>query len=444
MVRMWRDLAEQLLLVSLALPVLTLGAFGLAWLAGARITERVITRFSTAATALAAVFTWAGAGIGLANGLFPLEVGPFHWFAVADYAFDLTFRWDLVSLVMALGAATLSALTVGFSVHYLHREKGVVRYFMLMLLFSSAMQWLVVSGSYDQLFLGWELVGLTSILLVAYFGERAQPVIAAVRVMIVYRLCDLGLLVGAVVMHQAAHGTRFGQLEHAQLSPAVATTVALLMLLAASGKAAQLPFGTWLPRAMEGPTTSSAVFYGALSVHAGIYLLIRSEPIFEQSTLASVAAVLVGGVTATVGGLQARIQPDAKTSLAWASMSQLGLMVVEVGLHLPTVALVHLFGHASLRGFQMLKAPSLLHDSIALRKVLGVSSLAARTAPLPPLLYRVLRDGFFIDIVLERLFIAPVMLLGRLFERAESAWADRVARQQVARQEREKAPEVSR
>lgn len=434
---MWRDLVEALLVSSLALPPVALAGLGLSWLFGLPVSEGAVTRVSVLATALAALFTGAGAAIALWQGFLPVEFGPYPWFSVGHYTFAFSFRWDAVSLVMALGSTVLSGLVVGFSVPYLHREKGVFRYFALMLLFSGAMQWLVVAGSYEQLFLGWELVGLTSILLVAFFNERAQPVHAAVRVMVVYRLADLGLLIGAVVMHQVAHGTHFGNLHQAHLTEGQATAIALLLLLAASGKAAQLPFGTWLPRAMEGPTPSSAVFYGALSVHAGIYLLIRSAPLFEKSTVASVAAVVMGGTTAFAGALVARVQADAKSSLAWASMSQLGLMVVEVGLHLPTVALVHLFGHASLRGYQMLRAPSLLHDTIGLRKALGVGSLALGAHPVRGWLYRALRDGLFIDVVVERYLVRPVLKLGGLFERLEQAWARRVGGEP-------RAPEVKR
>ena len=441
---MWRDAVELLLLSALAAPPVALAGLGLAWLLGVTVSETVTTRVAVLATGLAASFTVVGASVGAWHGVFPLEVGPYTWFSVGHYSFDFVFRWDTVSLVMALGSTILSGLVVGFSVNYLHREQGVFRYFVLMLVFAAGMQWLVVAGSYEQLFLGWELVGLTSILLVAFFNERTQPVAAAIRVMIVYRLSDLGLLVGAVVMHQAAHGTRFGSLHLAHLTEGQATAIALLLLLAASGKAAQLPFGGWLPRAMEGPTTSSAVFYGALSVHAGIYLLIRSEPLFEQSPVASVAAVAMGGTTAFAGAMLSRVQADAKTSLAWGSMSQLGLMVAEVGLHLPTVALVHLAGHASLRGYQMLRAPSLLHDSIALRKALGAGTLDLGSRTVPAWLYRALRDGLFIEILLERFLVRPVLGLGHVFERLEQAWTRRVGGEDGAKAPPDKPQEVHR
>jgi NADH-quinone oxidoreductase subunit L len=420
---MWLELTSFALGASLALPALALVVLGLAWLFGDAPEEPFVARLATGATGLSALLAVAGTGVGALSGAFPLEVGPLTWFGVGHYAFELTFRWDLVSLVMVLGVTILSGLVVAFSTRYLHRERGFFRYFVAMLTFAFAMHWLVVAGSYDQLFVGWELVGLTSILLVSFFHERAAPVSAAIRVMISYRFADLGLLLGAVAMHQAAHGTRFGHVHAEQLSSGQATTIALLMLLAASGKAAQLPFSGWLPRAMEGPTTSSAVFYGGLSVHAGIYLLIRSAPLFQASLVASIAAVAIGGGTALAGAVLSRVQPDAKGSLAWASASQLGLMVVEIGLHLPELALAHLVGHASLRCFQLLRAPSLLHDSIALRKALGSTSLALGTRPLPPGLYRALREGLFLDALLDRWVVRPTLALGHGLQRFEAALA---------------------
>lgn len=414
------EAALSLLFTALALPPLALVILGLSWFMGWKVSERVTRVLAVGATGLSALLTAVGGAVALVQHRLPLTSLPWTYFEVGNYRFELIFQWDAVSLSMALACSLISSLVVSFSTRYLHREEGHFRYFILMLIFASAMQWLVVAGSYDQLFLGWELVGLTSILLVAFFNDRTQPVLAAIRVMATYRICDVGLLLASVLMHHAAHGTTFAQLNAASLPAAQATPIALLLLLAASGKAAQLPFGGWLPRAMEGPTSSSALFYGALSVHAGIYLLIRSEPLFEASTVASVAAVTVGGITAISGAAMSRVQSDAKSSLAWASMSQLGLMVVEVGLHLPTVALLHLFGHASLRGFQLLKAPSLLHDTLQLRKDLGRSTLALNVKTLPAPLYRFLREGLFLEVLFEAWLVRPLLALGRRFERIDS------------------------
>src|SRR5690606_22872823 len=154
-----------------------------------------------------------------------------------------------------------------FSTRYLHGQKGFVRFFLLLALFATGMQLLVSAASIDQLFLGWELVGLTSALLVAYFQERRAPVEGGLRVFVTYRLCALGLLIGAVLLHQTSGTSDLARAPEAMRAHAgtATTLVPLLLLLAAMGKSAQFPFGAWLPRAMEGPTPSSALFYGALS-----------------------------------------------------------------------------------------------------------------------------------------------------------------------------------
>src|SRR5438045_9561197 len=139
-------------------------------------------------------------------------------------------------------------------------------------------------------------------------------------------------------------------------------TVSLLLLLAAAGKAAQVPFSGWLPRAMEGPTPSSAIFYGAISIHAGAYLLLRVQPMLVQSGFACAMVIAIGVATAIHGTMAGRASADAKTSLASASLTQVGIVFVEIGIGWQSIALVHISGHAMVRTLQFLRAPSMLHD----------------------------------------------------------------------------------
>ena len=200
---------------------------------------------------------------------------------------------------------------------------------------------------YDLLLGGWELVGITSVLLIAFFDERREPVRNSIRVFAAYRLADVGLLLAIFFIHYSPHSY---------------TTIGLLLLVAAAGKSAQFPFSGWLPRAMEGPTPSSAIFYGAISVHLGAYLLLRSSHIIDQSPWASAAIFFIGAQTALVATLVHRVSPDAKTSLAYAAMAQLGIVFVEISLGFPRLALAHIIGHAIVRTLQFLRAPSMLHD----------------------------------------------------------------------------------
>jgi hypothetical protein len=224
----------------------------------------------------------------------------------------------------------------------------------------------------------------------------------------------------------------------AQISPDGATVVVLALLLATMGKSALFPLGGWLPRAMEGPTPSSALFYGALSVHAGVYLLLRSAPLIEASTVASIAIGVVGAVTALYATMVGRTQSDAKSALAYATMTQVGLMLVAIGLHLWTWALLHMIAHVSLRLSQLLRAPSALRDAQEIRAALATvprhrSGFAKHVLPEAVLayLYHASRKQLALDELLDRVIVQPVLAASRALDSLErrlvaalSGWPD--------------------
>ncbi len=273
---------------------------------------------------------------------------------------------------------------------------------------------------------GWEIVGITSVLLIAFFQYRTPPVENALRVFAVYRATDIGLLVGVFAMHHWAGTASFaGGLPN--LSGSRASTVCLFLLLAAAGKAAQVPFSGWLPRAMEGPTPSSAIFYGAISIHAGGYLLLRVQPMLAHSSLASATVIAVGSATAVYGTLSGRASADAKTSLAFASLTQVGVVFVEIGLGLKWIAVAHILGHATVRTLQFLRAPSMLHDYHHMHSAIGgeLPETGKRLEELLPegmqlWLYRWALDRGHLDPILDRFVIHPLMRLSRLFARLDS------------------------
>ncbi|MEV0678773.1 proton-conducting transporter membrane subunit [Actinosynnema sp. NPDC050436] len=281
----------------------------------------------------------------------PLRVPLGTWFD----GFPLVLAADGLSVPVGVLAGLLGALIGAFSRRYLHRDPGFRRFHLLLALFVAGVQLVVLAGTLDLLVVGWELTGLASALLIAFFHRRRGPVVHGLRAFATYRLCDVGLVGAAVVAH---HG-----------GPPLA--VGLLLLWGAMGKAAQFPFGGWLPRAMEGPTPSSAICYGAISVSLGPYLLLRTAPEWSQAPAVPVLVVVVGGLTAVHATLVGRAQTDVKTSLAYASTTQVGLVLVEVGLGWELLALVHLLGHAALRSAQILRSPSLLHDHHHLEQALG-------------------------------------------------------------------------
>lgn len=370
------------------------------------------------------------------HGATPLTLAYGEWFGVAGYAFEVELLVDHLSLLMLLLSSSIVGLVSRFSVRYLHREPGFHRFFLLLSAFSAGMSLLVLSGSYDLLFAGWEVVGIASMLLVSFFHDRSGPVRGAVRAMISYRVADVGLLVAGVLLHDLLGSAEFEAAFHEGVWPHAgsavnanaATWVVLALLLAVMGKSAQFPLSGWLPRAMEGPTPSSALFYGALSVHAGVYLLLRSAPLIEASTPASIAIGVIGALSAISATLTGRTQADAKNILAYATITQVGLMLVAIALHLWTWVLVHMVAHACLRLLQLLRAPSALRDAQEL-------SAALRGAPRPrpglafhivpsgvrDRLYLLARHRFFSDEWLHRLVIDPVLALARALDRMDRA-----------------------
>lgn len=359
-----------------------------------------------------------------------VDLGP--WYSAGDYQFAAVLQLDPPAMVLAVLAAVMTGLVGRFSVTYLHREPGFLRFFLLLLLFAGGMQLLALAGTVDLLFAGWELVGLTSTLLIAFFVERKAPVAAARRAFVSYRIADVGLLLAAVWLHHWAGTSTFSQafgsghwpFDVARLPHSAALPLALLFIGAAAGKSAQLPLSGWLPRAMEGPTPSSALFYGALSVHAGVFLLLRIQPLLDQAPLARGALIVIGLSTAGWASLGGRTQSDVKGTLALATLAQVSLMFAEIGMGWYKLALLHLAGHAILRAWQMLRAPSALRDA-NLRLAAG---LHLRTGehlehlfppPAQRWLYALALQGFHLDALTDRWVVRPVLALAQLLERFE-------------------------
>jgi NAD(P)H-quinone oxidoreductase subunit 5 len=212
------------------------------------------------------------------------------------------------------------------------------------------------------------------------------------------------------------------------LTEAQAYLVGGLLLVAAAGKSALVPFSGWLPRAMEGPTPSSAVFYGALSVHLGAYLLLRISPILDAAPGLSAAVVGLGLATAVYAYLAGSAQTDIKSALSFAALTQVGLIVAEIGLGWRYLALAHLMGHACLRTLQFLRAPTLLHDYHLLENALGdhlprPAGGGDRLAPagLRARIYRFALERGYLDAALVTLAVAPVLAVFHGCDRLERA-----------------------
>ncbi len=422
-------------------PAALLAILGLTSLSGHPLGERSIKRFTESAGVIGLLASLAILGMMLAFGSrhVPIEIG--NWVVIPDqeFQFNLKFVFDRLSVPFVILTYVLCGVIGAFTSRYLHREPGYGRFFVLYALFQLGMVVSSLAGTIETLFLGWELVGLSSALLVAYFHERPNPVRNGQRVWSVYRIADAAFLIAALSLH---HLTGAGDFEglmgtgpwpegHATISQSHALFVGLLLLVAAAGKSALVPFSGWLPRAMEGPTPSSAVFYGALSVHLGAFLLLRVSPILEQSLLLSSAVVVLGLASAIFGAMTARVQTDIKSALAFASLTQVGIIVVEIGLGLRYIALIHIIGHACLRTLQLLRAPTLLHDYHSLENAIGSHlthgpSLWGRIVPERTRiwLFRFSMERGFLDAITDEYIVRPFMVVFRWCDSNERRWTD--------------------
>jgi NADH-quinone oxidoreductase subunit L len=306
--------------------------------------------------------SWAG------HGFTPYE---YQWFVLYqrdDYQFPILFYLDRVGAAYLFCIWAIFSIIVKYCRVYLHRETGYRRFFQTIFGFVFGLNLIVLSGNFDMLFAGWEIVGISSFLLITFYRHRPQPVRNALRAYTIYRFCDVGLLMGALMSHLLFHESQHfsqiaGLFENQSMEPAgyaALSVLSWLIILAASGKSAQFPFCFWLPRAMEGPTPSSAIFYGALSIHLGVFLLLRTLPIWSYHYLPRLIVLSIGVLTVVVATLSEKVQSNIKGQVAYASIAQVGFMFIELALGLETLVLLHFMSNAFLRCYQLLVSPSIV------------------------------------------------------------------------------------
>lgn len=367
----------------------------------------------------------------------PIELG--NWINIPEqhFHFHLKFVFDRLSIPFVILTYLLCGTVGAFTSRYLHREPGFNRFFVAYALFMNGMIFASVAGTIEVLFFGWELVGLSSALLIAFFHERRSPVQSGLLAWCIYRVADAAFLVAAILLHHLTGAGDFDVLMgsghwpagEASLSESQAIIVGTLLIIAAAGKSALVPFSGWLPRAMEGPTSSSAIFYGALSVHLGAFLLLRISPILQLSVWLSGTVITLGLLTAIYATLAGKVQADIKTCLAFASLTQVGIIVVEIGLGLHYIALIHILGHAALRTLQLLRAPTLLHDYHVLEN--AIDGQLPQTQGLPGGLlpeswkrsiYRYSVDRAHLDEIMNRFVVRPFLFCFQTFTDLEKRW----------------------
>jgi NADH-quinone oxidoreductase subunit L len=284
------------------------------------------------------------------------------------FEFVIDFYFDKVTAVYFFVGSYLTFLITLYSRTYLHREEGYKRFFNTLLFFYLGYNIVIFSGNLETLFVGWEILGVSSFLLIAFYRHRYLPVKNAVKVFSIYRIGDVGLILAMWMSHHLWHEniTFFKlnnyELVHSQLQTHsfLGVFISLMIVVSAAAKSAQLPFSSWLPRAMEGPTPSTAIFYGALSVHMGVFLLLRTYPFWVHQYSVRVFIGLLGILTCIIAAGIARVQSSVKSQIAYSSISQIGLIFIEVAAGFHNLALAHFAVNAFLRTYQLLVSPSVV------------------------------------------------------------------------------------
>lgn len=286
-----------------------------------------------------------------------------NWLAIGDLRVDFGLHFDPLSLLMMLVVTGVAGLIHIYSWGYMHEERGFSRYFACLSLFTFSMLGIVLSNNFVQLFIFWELVGVSSYLLIGFWFEKPSAADAGKKAFITNRLGDFGFLLGILTVWATLGSLNFNLLQqklaaNPQALGTLATGAALLIFCGAVGKSAQFPLHVWLPDAMEGPTPVSALIHAATMVAAGVYMLCRVFFLLNPPALEIIS--WVGGFTALLAAVIAVQQNDIKRILAYSTLSQLGFMVMGVGLGGPKQAMFHLTTHAFFKALLFLGAGSVI------------------------------------------------------------------------------------
>jgi NADH-quinone oxidoreductase subunit L len=403
------------------IPVLPFVGFLLNGLLGRRLPNAVVS-------AIALLFTAAPLAmvLNIALHFSSLTLPHIEWFttpwiATGTFRADFDFLLDPLSLVMLLIVTGVGFLIHIYSIGYMAHEEGYWRYFAYLNLFMFFMLTLVLAENFLLMFVGWEGVGLASYLLIGFYFQRESAAEAGKKAFVLNRVGDFGFLLAMFLM--IAH---FGSLSYARVFGAIAdhpqmqggflTAIALLLVLGATGKSAQIPLYVWLPDAMEGPTPVSALIHAATMVTAGVYMVVRSHVLFDRSPFALGVIAIIGAATALFAATVGMVQTDIKRVLAYSTISQLGYMFLACGAAAYSAAIFHLVTHAFFKALLFLAAGSVIHamggqqDMRAmggLRKTIPItfwtmSAGVFAISGLPPF------SGFFSkDAILYQAFLSP-------------------------------------
>jgi NADH-quinone oxidoreductase subunit L len=289
------------------------------------------------------------------------------WIATSTFRADFDFLLDPLTLVMLLVVTGVGFVIHIYSVGYMAHEEGYYRFFAYLNLFMFFMLTLVLAENFLLMFVGWEGVGLASYLLIGFYFQKESAADAGKKAFILNRIGDFGFLLAMFLMiahfGSLSYTRVFGEIaNHPQMQGGFLTAIALLLVLGATGKSAQIPLYVWLPDAMEGPTPVSALIHAATMVTAGVYMIVRSHALFDRSPFALSVVAIIGAVTALFAATMGMVQTDIKRVLAYSTISQLGYMFLACGAAAYSAAIFHLVTHAFFKGLLFLAAGAVIHS----------------------------------------------------------------------------------
>lgn len=306
-----------------------------------------------------------------------------EWASAGDFHLSMGYTIDHLSTMMLVIVTTVAFLVMIYTDGYMAHDPGYVRFYAYLSIFSSSMLGLVISPNLVQIYIFWELVGMCSYLLIGFWYDRQPAADACQKAFVTNRVGDFGLLLGMLGLYWATGsfefsvmGDRLGELvSSGAISAFLATLFAILVFLGPAAKSAQFPLHVWLPDAMEGPTPISALIHAATMVAAGVFLIARMYPVFENVPLAMSVIAWTGAFTAFLGASIALTQNDIKKGLAYSTVSQLGYMVMAMGIGSYSAGLFHLTTHAYFKAMLFLCSGSVIHG---MEEVVGHNPLIAQ------------------------------------------------------------------
>ena len=319
---------------------------------------------------------------------YPLIKSLFSWIHAGSFIVNFSFQLDPLSAVMALVVSGVGFIIHVYSVGYMAKDKGYTRYFTYLNLFTFAMLMLVMASNIVLMFVGWEGVGLCSYLLIGFWFEKHSAANAGKKAFIVNRIGDACFLLGILFIFTHFGSGEFTAINQAIsagfIGPGLATLVAVLLFVGATGKSAQIPLYVWLPDAMEGPTPVSALIHAATMVTAGVYMVSRMNLLYSLSGTAAEIVAVIGALTAVYAATMALTQNDIKRVLAYSTISQIGYMFIGCGVGAYAAGMFHLYTHAFFKSLLFLCAGSVMHalsGELNMKKMGGLRKYLPITYP---------------------------------------------------------------